>query len=828
MNLEDIAARPESHARAAEAAPLMVHKPLRALPARSAARGKAGQEARATAAHAATTPASPPPYGGFQALPDNYTAIPPDTTGAVGPQHIVTMLNTQALIQTRTGAVQSGYPISLEAFWSALGTFPDIFDPRIQYDAASDRWIASVAINGEKSSSALLVAVSQTGDPGGKWNQFKIDIGSSGGWADYPVLGFNGKWVVVSVNLFSLRRSGNYLRTTLYVFNKADLYNNGSGAYTTFSDPDGELIPALDYDNHPDTLYFVQTFAGDVGVNDGMGTVRISKLQGPVGQESFSPGNVGDITISDAWSDSAPNGDDFAPQAGTSTKIDTGDSRLQNCAMRGGSIWCAHTVFLPLSTPTRAAAQWMQIDPAARQVVQRGRKEDPTGATFYAYPSIAVNRNNDVLMGYTRFSENGYASAGFTWRKASDPPNTTQGDTIFKPGESTYVSIGARSGSNRWGDYSVTWVDPADDLTFWTLQEYAATPPGVQTGKFGTWWAETLAPSAGAACTYSVTPASQAFSNTGTGNLSVATGSGCPWMAASNVPWITINSGTPGSGNGSVTYFVAQNPAGSSFAAGTITVAGQTFTVTQGSASQQPAFPAQGVVNAASYQGGGVAPGELVTVFGTNLGPASIQFPTIGASGAVSTTAGGTRVLFDGAPAPMIYALGGQVSAVVPFAVQGKQSTQVQVEYLGAPSNPISVGVTATAPAVFSLDSTGRGQGAVLNEDNSVNGAAHPAARNSVLQIYATGGGAMTGAVEGTLAQPPLAQLANATTVSIGGLNAEVKYAGAAPGIVTGVLQINAVVPPGVQSGAVPLSVTSEKNANASLFMKTASSMPPA
>ncbi len=785
---------------------MIVHKPLRTRPMKGAAKPNAGQEPRATTPRATSAGQASPPYGGFQALLDNFTAIPPDTTGAVGPQHVVTTLNTQVLIQTRNGAVQSGYPISLEAFWSGLGNFTDIFDPRIQYDAASDRWIASVVINGEKSTSALLVGVSQTGDPGGKWNQYKIDIGSSGSWADYPVLGFNGNWVVVSVNLFSLRRSGNYQRTTLYVFNKTDLYNNGSGSYLAFSDPDGELIPALDYDNRPDTLYFVQTFAGDVGVNDGLGTVRISKLQGPLGKESFSPGNVGDITIGDPWSDGAPNGDDFAPQAGTSAKIDTGDSRLQNCVMRGGTIWCAHTVFLPLGGPTRAAAQWMQIDPAARQVVQRGRMDDPTGVTFYAYPSIAVNRNNDVLMGYTRFSANDYASAGFTWRKASDPPNTTEGDTIFKPGENTYVSIGARSGSNRWGDYSTSWVDPADDLTLWTLQEYAAAPPPPQTGKFGTWWAEALAPTGGANCTYSVSPASQGFSSTGTGNISVTTAAGCPWMAASNAPWITINSGTPGNGNGSVTYFVGQNPASSSYVTGTITVAGQTFTVTQGSASQQPAFPAQGLVNAASYQGGAVAPGELVTLFGTNLGPPSIQFPTVSASGVVGTTAGGTRVLFDGAPAPMIYALGAQVSAVVPFNVQGKQSTQVQVEYLGAASNPISVAVAATAPAVFSLDSTGRGQAAALNQDNSVNGTAHPAARGSVIQIYGTGGGTMTGAVEGTLDQGQ-ARLTNGTTVSIGGVDAEVKYAGAAPGIVTGVIQINAVVPQGAPSGAVPLSV---------------------
>src|SRR5204863_3571496 len=107
----------------------------------------------------------------------------------------------------------------------------------------------------------------------------------------------------------------------------------------------------------------------------------------------------------------------------------------------------------------------------------------------------------------------------------------------------------------------------------------------------------------------------------------------------------------------------------------------------------RPAIPGQGIVSAASYQGGGVAPGEVVTLFGTNLGPATAQFPIVNAIGFVETIAGGTRVLFDGVAAPMIYALAGQVSAVVPFSVQSRASTQVQVEYLGTRSDPAIVPV---------------------------------------------------------------------------------------------------------------------------------------
>jgi uncharacterized protein (TIGR03437 family) len=173
----------------------------------------------------------------------------------------------------------------------------------------------------------------------------------------------------------------------------------------------------------------------------------------------------------------------------------------------------------------------------------------------------------------------------------------------------------------------------------------------------------------------------------------------------------------------------------------------------------------------------------------------------------VGTVAGGTSVLFNGVAAPMVYASAGQVAAVAPFALQGQSSTQVQVSYFGTISNTMTLPVVGSLPGIFSSDSSGAGEGAILNEDNSVNSATNPAALGSVIQIYATGGGAMPGAVEGTLAQPPYVQLP--ATARVGGIAAHVNYAGEAPGIIVGVLQINVVVPAGVTPGnAVALDVT--------------------
>jgi uncharacterized protein (TIGR03437 family) len=664
-----------------------------------------------------------------------------------------------------------------------------------------------------------LLAVTQTGDPGGAWNYFKVDVGASNRWGDFPALGFNANWVAVSMNLFQIRGSGSYVTTNLYVFSKADLYQqNGAGNHVTFSDPNGEFTPVRDYDNsHPNTLYLAQEFATDFGPLAGSGAIRISKIEGAVGAETFKGGNVGSIYIADPWSDTGPNEADFGPQLGTSVKIDTGDSRLNNCLLRNGTIWCAHTVFVPYGQPTRAAAQWFQIDPSGTTpaLVQRGRIDDPSGTFFYAYPTIAVNKNNEALIGYTRFSANDYASAMFAIRTPTDPLSTMQPGVLLKAGESTYVSPGARSGSNRWGDYSATVVDPANDLDLWTIQEYAATPPSTRTGAFGTWWAQVSGPFAGSNCTYTLAPANTSFdSSGGSGAGAVNTAAGCPWQAASNVSWIAITGGNSGSGSGTVQYTVARTTGGNDFRFGRMTIAGQTLTVVQGtsgSGTGAPAFTPQGVVNAAGGQSGAVAPGELITIFGANIGPATLQKPAPTPSGQLDTIAGGTRVLFDGIAAPMLYSVSGQAGAVAPFGLQARANTQLQVEYLGTRSSSIALTVATAAPAIFTASQSGKGQGSILNQDYTANSATAPAAMGSVVMIYATGGGTMAGAVlDGSIAQPPFATLRQNVVVRIGGVLApQVPYQGAAPGIVQGVLQINAVVPTGIAPGStVPIELT--------------------
>ncbi|HTQ53939.1 MAG TPA: hypothetical protein VMI94_05720 [Bryobacteraceae bacterium] len=227
-------------------------------------------------------------------------------------------------------------------------------------------------------------------------------------------------------------------------------------------------------------------------------------------------------------------------------------------------------------------------------------------------------------------------------------------------------------------------------------------------------------------------------------------------------------------------------------------------------ANDRPALPAAGVVNAASYASGAVAPGEVISLFGVGIGPPAPAYLTLTNPRLVANGLAGVHVLFDGVPAPLLYASAGQINAVVPYAVAGKTSTQVQVEYLGVLTPPISLPVAAAAPGIFTMNLSGSGPGAILNaSDLSVNSAANPVARGGALALFTTGVGQTSPAgVDGLVPGAPSYQAAADVTVTIDGINCPVSYSGAAPGLVAGVAQINAQVPQNVRPGSdVPLQV---------------------
>jgi uncharacterized protein (TIGR03437 family) len=326
-----------------------------------------------------------------------------------------------------------------------------------------------------------------------------------------------------------------------------------------------------------------------------------------------------------------------------------------------------------------------------------------------------------------------------------------------------------------------------------------------------------LTPTA-SSCSYSVSPTTlQAPASGGNWTVGIQTTPSCPWTLSGLPGWITV-SGTSGIGSANVTFAISSNISGPPLAA-TVFVAGVPVAVTLAVAIPPP--PAiKSVVNAASFNGGPVSPGELVTIFGTGMGPTTAAYATTDPlTGRLATNIGGVLVLFNGVAAPMIYASGTQVSAVVPYEMASVANASVWIWYGGQTSNVYPLTLASAAPGLFAQNSSGSGPGAILNQDNSLNGPNHAAAKGSIVQVFMTGEGLTTpqeatGAITTVTLPPPQVTPAPVQPVRVflDGQQVPYTYAGEAPGMVAGVMQLNVQIPANAPSGALAIAVSAGGN----------------
>ena len=213
-----------------------------------------------------------------------------------------------------------------------------------------------------------------------------------------------------------------------------------------------------------------------------------------------------------------------------------------------------------------------------------------------------------------------------------------------------------------------------------------------------------------------------------------------------------------------------------------------------------------GIVNAASMASGPLAPGEIVTILGQNLGPVNAVAGGPDANGNFSPRLGGTQVTFNGVPGPLLSTSSGAVTAIVPYEVSSSGPISVVASYQGQSAPAQTMRAADTSPGLFSADGSGSGPGAIANPDGTSNSPSQPAAAGSVVVLSGTGGGqTSTPSTTGATATGPSPLVAN-VSVQVGGQAAQVVYAGAAPGQVNGAVQINVQLPAGL-TGTVPVVV---------------------
>jgi hypothetical protein len=424
--------------------------------------------------------------------------IPPDTMGAAGPNQFVEMINGQFAIFSKTGIKLASE--SLDQFWapaSELGTT----DPHIVYDHLSGRWFASALDLGTLFGvdNNLLFAVSKTSNPAGPWTEYRVHAGSATSFADFDTLGVDTNGVYFGANIFSA--TSFFPTAAIYATRKVPLLSGGAVTVFTFSnitDMEASPQPALNFDpvGPSDPAWFVSS-SNFVFANVEYKTLTWKNntptlsSTGRVGTPLYSPGVD-------------------APALG-GLGLDTGDDRLLMSVIRNKRLYTARTVGVgSIGNATgddRDAAEFVELDVSTRTatLVQTGREFDPAAVNprSFFYPSIAVNGLGYLVMGFSGSSATQYVGAYATARLASDPAGKLQTPTLLKAGEGAY-SLTFGAGFNRWGDYSYTSVDPADDKTIWTIQEYAAAPGsfvGDSTSRWGTWIDRIVAPKTSSAAT---------------------------------------------------------------------------------------------------------------------------------------------------------------------------------------------------------------------------------------------------------------------------------------------------------------------------------------
>ena len=227
-----------------------------------------------------------------------------------------------------------------------------------------------------------------------------------------------------------------------------------------------------------------------------------------------------------------------------------------------------------------------------------------------------------------------------------------------------------------------------------------------------------------------------------------------------------------------------------------------------GANAAAPAVYSGGVVNAASFKKGeAVAPGSIVSIFGASMAQASGGATSV----PLPTSLNGASVTVGGIAVPLFYSSTGQINAQIPFEQPVNSRPQLVLSTSNAFAVPEAITIADARPGIFTVNSSGSGQGAVTNPQGIIVDSNAPATAGDVVILYCSGLGATNPAVASNNLPPtaePLARVTTAVTATVGGRNAPVQFGGLAPGFV-GLYQVNVQIPSGVApSGAVSLVLT--------------------
>lgn len=428
---------------------------------------------------AGPTPAAPGMTANFAGIPATGWQ-PPDNNIAVGPSHVLVAVNTDLAGYSKSGTLLFRWPNMTTLFSPVLPSGAQIFDPQLAYDHYSGRYIVvAAARRASPAGSWLMVGVTQTGDPGGAYWVWALDASVNGSaatnnWADYPMLGFDTQGIYITCNMFQI--GGGFVYSKLRILNKAELYAGGTGAghsirwYDLWGlrNPDSSMaftvLPAKHFrgtGGNP-AAYLVN------GLWPSGSTLTLWTLNNPIAFWSGGAPSLASAAVSCRSYDLPPD----AQQPGTTTRLETNDSRLMHAVFQyvgtTQRLWTCQTSKYTWSgdSEARAVAQWYEIDVPSRTVVQ----QNAFGASglYYFFPAIQTDLSRNTYLVFSRAGSGEFGQLRQTGRRATDAANTLQGSALIRAGASAYTG-------GRWGDYFGICRDGGDANQVWMYGEFANT-----------------------------------------------------------------------------------------------------------------------------------------------------------------------------------------------------------------------------------------------------------------------------------------------------------------------------------------------------------------
>jgi hypothetical protein len=397
-------------------------------------------------------------------------AAPPDTNGAVGPNHYVQTVNTDYAVFNKSGGVVFG-PVTINTLWSGFGGLcqtDNDGDPTVRYDRLADRWViqqfAVTGANGVATPFLECFAVSTSGDPTGTFNRYSFNYAN---FPDYPKMSVWPDAYYLTVNQFNAAGT-TFLGSNVAALNRSAMLAGQPATSVSFNAPttvSSLLASDLDSATPPPAGEPNQLLSLGASAN----TLAAFKFHVDFTTPASST-FTGPTTLAvNAFTDACGASGTCVPQSGTTTQLDSlGDRLMFRLAYRNFGDHEALVASHSVTNGSSVGVRWyeLRMSGGSPTIFQQGTYAPD--ATFRWMPSIALDQSGDIALGFSASSSSLHPGIRYTGRLPGDAAGT------MGQGEATVIT-GAGSqtaGLTRWGDYSALTVDPADNCTFWYTNQY--------------------------------------------------------------------------------------------------------------------------------------------------------------------------------------------------------------------------------------------------------------------------------------------------------------------------------------------------------------------